>query len=41
MSAGTSSSITGKTIIMDLLVNGALKRTGGTMAVKFVPKGIQ
>ena len=45
MSAGTSSSITGKTIIMDLLVNGSLKQkagaAGGTIAAKFVPKGIQ
>jgi len=38
---GTSKSVQGKTIIMNLLVNGALQRTGGTMDVKFVPKGVQ
>lgn len=41
MSAGTSTSITGKTLIVDLLVNGSLKQNGGTIDPKFVPKGIQ
>jgi len=38
---GTSKSIQNKTIIMNLLVNGALQHTGGTMDVKFIPKGSQ
>lgn len=42
MASGTSSSIAGKTLIVDLLVNGSLKqKAGGSIAAKFVPKGIQ
>ncbi len=44
MNATTSSSISGKTLVVDLNVNGSLKRqaaaAGGTLDVKFVPKGI-
>lgn len=40
--AGTavSSAIRGKTLIMNMLVNGSLKQSGGTLDQKFVPKGI-
>jgi type IV pilus assembly protein PilA len=44
MAAATSSAIAGKTIIIDLLVNGSLKRkaaaAGGDMDTKYIPKGI-
>ena len=41
---GVSTSIVSKTIIIDLLVNGSLKRkaaaAGGDMDTKYIPKGI-
>ncbi len=33
-------SIVSKTIIIDLLVNGSLKRKAGDMDTKYIPKGI-
>ena len=40
--AGTvvSSAIAGKTLILNLLTNGSLKKSGGTLLDKYVPKGI-
>ena len=43
MASTVSSAIASKTIIIDLLVNGSLKRnatTGGDMDTKYIPKGI-
>ena len=40
MAATTSSAIANKTIVMDVLVNGVVKKSGGTIEVKFLPKGI-
>lgn len=43
MESTVSSAIASKTIIIDLLVNGSLKRNatgGGTMDTKYIPKGI-
>lgn len=37
---GVSTAIQGKTIILDLLVNGSLKKSGGTIDPKYVPKGL-
>jgi hypothetical protein len=41
MAATTSSAIAGKTIIMDVLVNGSVKRNLVALWIlKFIPKGI-
>jgi type IV pilus assembly protein PilA len=40
-STGVSTAVQGKTIVLDLNVNGSLKKSGGTMDPKFIPKGIQ
>ena len=37
---GVSTAIVSKTIILDLLVNGSLKKSGGSMDAKYVPKGL-
>ena len=39
-STGVSTAIASKTIVLDLLVNGALKKSGGDMDAKYVPKGL-
>ncbi len=40
MATTVSSGIAGKTIILDILVNGSLKRNAGTLDTKFVPLGL-
>lgn len=38
---GVSNKISGKTLILDMLVNGSYKSNGGTADAKYIPKAVQ